>query len=484
MNLLTDFKNIFLNIYIIIPFVMVFIFGGLTFLKNPVYLRRLAKLFYFIQFAFASFLFIGIGETRFSILNISFHYEKFSSILLFTISFIFLIFSMLSKTFILKSHKAFWITNLLIFGLLNTTILSDNILICYLNLIWIFFLFYFLNITFSYSKQYKKNINSQLKLDIGIVAFSICCILYDFLRYFVLNDIEFCFSNISENLYHINSFSTNVAFFGFLILILKLYNLMPFTCKNIENSDKVNPLTVYICSMVQFILATFLFIKTNIIFAYLYYDYQSIIALYLIISLIYFSILAFGYNSIYKFLNTLLIIFSIMNIFSTFVFNESGINTFIYASVGLVFSYSLMFFILAILSNKFKTDNFEEFKRISSKSPIVFYMIFSTLNLIGVPLFATFSSRFSIFVNLFGVVFEKTFMNIVPYILVIACFTISITIYKMFHKVLIAPVEAQKYIIKLSGHQNIVLILLCFSVIVFGLFAQNSFNVSILNINS
>jgi len=470
LNLSDSLKNVILDIYIIAPFLFALVLGCFAILKNPVYLRRISTFFSFIQFCFASLMYLSIYQTKFFILNISFNYDKFSSILVFLTAFIFFIASIISKTFILKSHKAFYSVLFLIFGLVNTTVLSDNILICFLNIIWIIFLGYFLNVLYS-TKEAKKNINSSLKADVTVIGASSVLILFDFLRYFVLNDIEFSFSNILDNLYHINSLSSLLGFFGFLILVLKLSNLIPFVSNNISNSSKINPLVNYINIFVNYLLAGFLFYKTSLVFGYFLEDFQEIIVSYLLFNFIYYLILSLRVDSIYKFLNTFIIVCFLINFFPVFVFKETGLNAYRYSIISIIVSFSLFYFVLALLSNKFKTDKFEDFKKISSKNHrVIFFIIFSILNMIGVPLLTVFVSRFLIFSTLFREELNGFILNLSPYILLFGCFVMALILLRVFNFILIEPVDNDKNTLVFSKHQTLILILLCFCILIMGLY--------------
>ena len=62
---------------------------------------------------------------------------------------------------------------------------------------------------------------------------------WDFVRYFVLNNVSLNFSTISQHLYHINDDSIKIAFVGFLILIFKLFGLIPFDVKTVKESENI-----------------------------------------------------------------------------------------------------------------------------------------------------------------------------------------------------------------------------------------------------
>ena len=482
-SLLSSLKVITLSIYIIIPFVFALIFGAFSIMKNPIHLRRLGITFASIQFAFASLIYLVMPKVTFSILNLSFGYSRFSSTLLFLLSLIILIISIISKTFILRSHRAFWSVLFLIFALSNSIILSENILLNILNIVWIIFLNYFLSITFSSSTESKENINSELKLDISVIGISTALILFDFVRYFVLNEIEFSFLNISQNLNHIHPTSTIIAFFGFLILIFKLFDFIPFASKRIANSANVNPLVDYLNTITRYIIGSFILFKTGIIFAYLYWDFKEIILCYLGFILLYYLILSFRGDSIYKFLNSIMVVCFSLNMFSIFAFTERGLASFMYSIVATITSFSLLYFTLAIISNKFKTDNFDEFKKISPKSySVIFFIMFSILNFIGVPMFSMFSSRLYILTSLFSADYSNWALSFIQCLSIIAYLVIAVISLRIFHAILIAPVNTQKNNFEISKHQILTLSILSFSILIIGLFSNSAVNNLFFNI--
>ena len=143
--MLENYNNILLDIYIIIPFIFAFLFGIFSFIKNPIYIRRITKTIFSILFVFAFIILTGLEYTNFNIFKINVILNKFSSIFIFINAFIFLIFSIISKTFIQKSQKLFSCVLFLLFGLLNSIILFDNITIIFGSIFWIFLICFLLN---------------------------------------------------------------------------------------------------------------------------------------------------------------------------------------------------------------------------------------------------------------------------------------------------------------------------------------------------
>ena len=325
-----------LNIFLFTPFLIALIFIIFSFLKNHVYLRRITKTIFFIEFIL-SFFILFIKETNFPILGIDFALDKFSSYLIFLTSFIFLLFSVISKTFITKSHKAFHSISLLLFGLINLLILSDNIFASLILLFWLFITTYFFSLVFS-KKEDKKNIIIQLMSDIFWFLTSTFLILKEFAKYFVLNNINFSFSQIAENLYKIDDFSIFLAFVGFLILIARMFNFIPFCAKNLSNSTKINSLVYSLESFSCLTFGCFLFSKTYLNFNFLFYQLQDEIAIFLISNFIIFVILTLRQSNMFKFLNNLFCANIIIGLFSVFSFEKECFRTFAYFAFVMMIS--------------------------------------------------------------------------------------------------------------------------------------------------
>ena len=184
MEFLDGFKNCFLDVYIFAPFICAFLIGALFFLKNPIHTRCLVKIFFTIQFFFSSFLLMGVEETSFSLLGIDFLFNAISSIFLFLLTFVFLLFLYFSKTFIQKIHRLFYSVFVLVYGILNIFILSDSIGLTLLSIFWFMLIFYFLSEAFCKNKERKK-IKYQLFFDIVFFVAAIMLIGWDFARYFI-----------------------------------------------------------------------------------------------------------------------------------------------------------------------------------------------------------------------------------------------------------------------------------------------------------
>ena len=463
----------FLNIYVLIPFIFAFLIGICGFLKNPIYIRRIAKTMFFIQFILTFILFIAVNEENFSFLNFNFNYDSISSVLLFLTSFIFLIFSIISKTFIKKSTRLFYSALNLFLGLINTVILTDNIFLLLGCIFWIFLTIYLLNTNYSITN--KKNFTKQFSADIILFLFCIILIFYNFARLFILNQIPFDFTEIKDNLYHINNTSILAAYSGFMIIIFRFLNLIPFSNKTIDNSNKTNCLISTINTTAGFFIGNTLLLKIFPEFDYIFYDLEDYIGLYLILNLIWFILLSFKDKSLVKFAHYALNVFIITNLFTLFSFEEKDISIFIYGLITIILSFAFLFIVLNIITDKFKTDKIDELPKISSKNKLLkFFIIISTLNLVKIPFFGLFSSTLITLISIFSIEYDGIILNIIPYILVFGGFLITISTLNIFYKILIEPQQINKDSL-LCNHQILCLSMLLVAIIITGIYPQNFF---------
>ncbi len=465
-----------LNLLIVTPFIFSLILGCFSFIKNPVYIRRFAKSIFFFEFILGFFALIFFQDANFSLLGVRFSYDKFSSYLIFLSILIFFLFSIISKTFINKVHRLFYASSLLLMGLVNVVILSDNVFVALISLFWIFLLYYLLSTSFSKSEG-KKNILAQLMSDLFWYLGAIFLISKDFIRLFVVNDIELNFSLLAQNMYKIDDLSIMLAFVGFLILIGRLFNLIPFCAKNLSNSNTINPLVYFLQGFSSLVLACFLFVKCYLNFNFMFYQMQDIIALFLLINFVIFVVLSVKQNNIFKFLVNIFSANVIIGLFSVFAFEQECFRIFAYFTFVLCVAYATSVFALMILSEKFKTDRFDELKRINDKSRLFqFFITTSLLNIASVPVLSFFGAELICFMMIFATEYDGVVLNIAPYVLIIGAFALSAGVFNSLYRILIEPPEKSISLTNLSSHQVFVFGLLVFMIIILSFCPSYIFN--------
>ena len=475
MEFLNGINSCFLDVYIFAPFICAILIGALFFLKNPIHIRCLAKIFFTVQFFFSSFLLMGVEETKFSVLGVDFLFDKISSVFLFLLAFLFLLFLYFSKTFIQKMHRLFYSVFILVYALLNVVILADSIIGSLMSVFWFLLIFYFLSESFTKSKERKK-IKYQLFFDISYFVIVTMLIGWDFARYFVLNHIDFNYSNIVDNLYHINDLSIMLAFLGFLILSFRFLGFIPIDIKTIKNSSIVNPFIVIFNNICSLLIGVTLLIKTYLSFNYLFYQEQEKIVVVLLINLVYFICLTFRKDNILKIALCVAPILLISAMFVLFLFDNSGLAAFIVAFLSIMVSLVFFYFIVVFLISKMQTLNLEEFKKIPNTSRNVrFFTILSILNLAKMPLLSMFSVFIIIFALIFSTNYDGVILNFSPYIILFVNFVLSLNLFNLIYKILIEPQENLKKEIAFSNHQIIPMILCVFVVVILTFCFQSFF---------
>lgn len=471
-NLLSNFQNCLLNTYILIPFVFAFLFVVLKFFKNPIRIKRASDILFFVCLIFSFILFISGDDYSTSFFQINFSLNRLTSIFSFVITFIFLLISLFSKTCIFKLHKMLRAALFILYGLLNLIIISDNIFCVFVCCFWLFSIFYFLYTSFAKDTKTKNDISYQFVFDIFLLLGSLFLIMFDFYRYFALNDIPFNFSNVSENIGHINHSSTAIALSGFLILTSRLFNFLPFAGNNISFSNRVNPF-IYTCTMLTSSAAGgFLTLKIYSVFVNLFFEFQEFIFFFMLINFLWFIVLSCRQDSLTKFANCLIPACNIIAIVNLFSFKEYGVVSYTYSIAVNILSYCFLCLSFIVLSQKLNTDNIDELKKINPKNKILlFFIIFSILNFAGIPFFGIFSSRFLTFVNLFSSDLEGIFMNIMPYTAVVGSYILTFCLLNILYGIVIAPVQTKKNQDYLCKNQVAVLFLLLFVALVTGVFA-------------
>lgn len=469
--------------YVITPFIFAFLIGINNFLKNPIYIRRFAKFLYIIQFIFSCVLFFFANTTSFEFQNINLILDKNTQFLLLLTNFIFFLYSIISKAFILKLHKLFYATSFLLLAIIDFAILLDNIFIFLISLFWIILINYFLSISFS-KKEYTKQIKYQLTNDLIWFFAAISLILYDFARYFILNDIDFTFSNLNSNLDKIDSFSINYAFIGTLILVAKLFNLIPFNAKTLSLSNKINFYIYSLNFISNFILGYFLFLKLYTIFNHLFLEFQNEISIFLLVNFIIYVILTFNQKNLFKFITSAFCAITILAFFIIFSIEENYNAIFLYSISTLFLSYCLSAFTFMILADKFQTDNLDDFKKIEDKTRLSqIFTTFALLNIASTPLLPIFNSELIYFMAIFSNESEEALLNIAPYCFIFGIFIISLACFSILYKIMIEPTQKSNTQVSFCIHQISVCTILTIILGVIGMFPKHFLEQILLFIN-
>lgn len=439
LEIIENIKNIILNLSMFLPFILSGILGIGFFVKNPIHIRNISNTFLVFNFIVISCVLFLINKTDFSLFNLNFSLNSTSSLILLFTALIFMLFSIFSKNIISKSHRAFYSTLILLLGIIQGFILTDNIFISLSSIFLILLIFYFMQNIFINPTKKTNILKFKLIEDCFIFLLAFFLMGYDFIRYFLINNINLSYSNIINNLYHISDFSATLAFIGFLILIFRFFNFIPFnnSIKHLTISNNyISIINTISCALIGLVLL----FKIYPSFDYLIYHYQEYIAFYLIFNFMYYIILSFRANSVINFFKNSIIPNIIIGLFVLFIFNSDGISQFIYYILSLIISYLLLGFIITVLINKFKTDLIEDFKKITQKSLLLIFL-FSILNLIRTPFLLMFSTTFIVLSSIFSFDYEGIILNLSGYILLVGLFMINLAMLNFANKIIIEPIE-------------------------------------------
>ena len=473
-NNIEEHSKIFLKIFIFLPFIFAFIIGILGKLKNPIVLRRISEIVCFFEFILVSILMLFSNEISFSVYGFEFSFDKATSFLIFSLTLAYFLFAILSKSFLNKLYRLFWSAFLLLFGLINVLILSNNVFASIVMTFFVFLCVYLLN--FVFSPKDKSKFEIQLKSDIFLFFLALILIIFDFSRYFVLNEIPFDFSKITENLYHINNSSILIAFIGFLIVLFRFAGFIPFCGKVLSNSNKTNSFISSLSLVSFYAITSYFLIKIVQVFDFLFYDYEDYISLFLILNFIYFTIISFKQNDLIKFLYSFTPAYFAMSVFSIFSFEEKGLITFLYSSVTYLIVLSFVLAVFLLVEKFFKSKEDDEFNKIAGL--LKYFSIFAFLVLLKAPLTPLFSSGLLNLTAIFSTDYEGIILNVSAYIILFNMFLMALSVLNLFYRTLIEPQIQTGAEVKISKHQLLTLIISALGVVLVGVCPQYFFNVT------
>ncbi|MBQ8475560.1 hypothetical protein IJ531_00700 [bacterium] len=418
-------------------------------MKGIIKLRKTSNIFYFLIFILSFLALLFLDDKNIILFNIEFSFDRINTMFAFLANLVFFLFNLLSKNSIRKFQHIFYPLSMILIILFNIILFTNSITLVFLGLFFIFLINYFLTKS-----------KSTFSFDISTLFFSFVLISYGLLRYFSLNSISFSFLNIAQYQYRIDEFIINIAFFGFLILIFRLFNLLPYNLKA-KNSHILGFNT-----MLYFVLGCNLLIKMFSIFSYYFYKNQSIIALYLLLNAVYFAIRQFKSKSIIEFLKLTLPLNIIISIFALFTYSQTGFISLIYSMIALILSYGAGFILSDLIEKKMGTAEFSSLKKIGHNDRLIRFFIFVIfLNIAhALPCAGLFSAAFS-FLNIFLTESSGLIMTFAPYILFMCAFLLTLEAINVISKTLVEPIKPMGSFL-LSFRQRFILYILTFSLFI------------------
>ena len=460
LDFLNNFNINFLNIYLIFPFIFALIIGIFNAFFNPIQVRLFSKIFFIVNFILSALIYLTFRFDTTKFLNISFTLDNISSLYLILNSLIFLIFNLFSKTSINRFHKLFYPIIIIVNGLINFIILTDNILALFVLIFWYILIDFLLKSTYLKEKAYFSTLKKQFALDITIFFVAISLFALNLAQYFINIEIEPCYNIIQALLANIQVQSTILSFFGLILICARLLNLFPFLCLNINNTNKINPFVSTFLLLNSTTIGSFLFLKLTKTFSQPFLSYKNAIIVFLLANLFYYVFASFKNKNIVKKLTYLFV----SNLAIALLFAQNKEEIFILYLFCLILSYSFCYFFSFILQRRFKSLDITVLKKIDikSKSLKIIYLL-SFLNLGYLPLFWLF---IPILLTLEEVFAEN---NLIIYPIVFGIFLLVLSVFNLIYQLFIEKSDRLQTDFKLSYYQFLSLAIIVIGLIVFSI---------------
>lgn len=463
--------NKILNIYLFLPFVVAFLSGISFFIKKASTFNNIAKIYAVINLFFSSlFLFkLKMSSFSFNIFNLNFEYNNISSVFLIVANFIFLVFIFACKDNVLKLNRLFYTTLITLNGLAVLLILSNNIFVNFGIIFWFLIVYFLVTYSFLENKEKKKNLKIQLINDLIFYFIAVFLICFDFIRFFIENNVAFNFSNIAENLYYISATSSTLAFFGFLIIVFRLLNFAFISFKTIGNLKYLNNFMASFMLILSISFGYLLLFKIFFSFSELFSQYQNIICIYCIVNFIYLIILSIKEKNLITFCAYNLCSYIAITILILFSNLKNAPDLALYYFVALIISYLLAFLVCILLENRMKIKNIDEFKKLKQENkklkPLI---LFAFLNISNTPFLGLFTPFLISVLIVFSTNYNSAIVNYLIYILLLGCFISGCNILNILNKILIEPVDYVESKIELSKVQIFIFTVLILIIFLLG----------------
>lgn len=460
LDFLNNFNINFLNIYLVFPFIFALIIGIFNAFFNPIQVRLFSKIFFIVNFILSALIYLTFGFDTTKFLNISFTLDNISSLYLILNSLIFLIFNLFSKTSINRFHKLFYPIMIIVNGLINFIILTDNIIALFVLIFWYILIDFLLKSTYLKEKAYFSTLKKQFALDITIFFVAISLFVLNLAQYFINIEIEPCYNIIQALLANFQVQSTILSFFGLVLICARLLNLFPFLCLNINNTNKINPFVSTFLLLNSTTIGSFLFLKLTKTFSQTFLSYKNAIIVFLLAGLFYYVFASFKNKNIVKKLTYLFA----SNLAIALLFAQNKEEIFILYLFCLILSYSFCYFFSFILQRRFKSLDITVLKKIDikSKSLKIIYLL-SFLNLGYLPLFWLF---IPILLTLEEVFAEN---NLIIYPIVFGIFLLVLSVFNLIYQLFIEKSDRLQTDFKLSYYQLLSLAIIVIGLIVFSI---------------
>lgn len=479
-----------LNILIFSPLLAAAIIASPLFGTNKIYIRRFAKTFMTCHFLysllFLVFFYFGI-ESYYNELNIfgkgwlnklginaAFGVDGFTVILIISTSLIFLLSSIASKTVVRTKHKMYYS---LLFLLLCTTlgIFCAKDMFVFLTF-WQAELIplYFLISEWGSTDEKNSSMKYLLFVFAGSMLLTVSMIGLYFYSYYangtLSSTIDFLRIYSSDGICPV--FLQKIMFWTFFIGFATKLPVFPLHVNFTEVQTKaITPLNMII-SGILVNTAAYGIIRFNFeLFPELFTQYAPTIMLLGALNILWAALAACKQNDIKKVIAYSSISFMGIFLMGIASLNKIGIDGALFLMISQIFISAGLFFVVGYIVQSFKTQSLQEISGLGNKMPrfmfLTYVIIFSTM---GIPFTIGFVGDILAFVGAFSADFQNgDFPKIVTSIAIIFFILTAIYILRIFHKMFYG-ITTEKQVYDISGHRLTVLAIICFTIILFGIF--------------
>ncbi|MBQ2644347.1 NADH-quinone oxidoreductase subunit M [bacterium] len=486
-----------LNILIFSPIAAAIITASPMFGTNPIYIRRFSKSFLTIHFLY-SLLFVAFynfssesfydeitvsGNSWLSKLgiNAAFGADGFTILLCMFTSLIFLLTLIISKTMIRTKHKMYYtLMHLLLCTTLGIFCAKD---------MFVFLLFWQAELIPMYLliSQWGSNNskNSAMKYVlynfIGSIFISLSMVALYYYGYHsngtLSSSIDFLRIYQADNIFPL-LLQKLIFWCLFIGFALKLPIIPIHTYYVSLIGESVTPVSI-VTSSILINTAAYGIIRFNLdLFPELFSQYAPIIMIIGVINIIWASLSAFKQKDIAKFSSYINITYMGLFLLGLSSLNKSGFDGAIFIIFSNIFIASALSLFIGLLYQTFKTKSLYEIKALGKFAPnfmLLGYLIIFAV--IGVPLTIGFAGDFLVFAGSFSADFQNALLpKICSFTALLSVIFLASCSLNLFNQVFSGFDNSDKKYHDISGHRLTVLFILCFCIILFGIFPNSIMN--------
>ncbi|MGN0015538.1 MAG: NuoM family protein [Candidatus Gastranaerophilaceae bacterium] len=488
------FNLLSLNFLIFSPILAAALIASPLFGTNPIYIRRFAKACATLHFMY-SLLFIvfynfgvesfyeeinifGSGWLSKLGINAAFGLDGLTVILTVLTSFVFLLALIASKTIIRTKHKMYYS---LMFILLST-ILG---IFCSKDM-FVFLIFWEAELIPMYLLISQWGTGNSKYFAMKYLLFTFAgsiFLLVSMLGLFfygyhangeLSSTIDFLRISMTDGIFPV--FIKKLLFWGFFIgFAVKLPVVPLHTWLPSVNANSAAPINMLLSAIVLKTGAYGL-IKFNLsLFPELFTEYAPIIMLFGVINIIWAALCAYKQKDIQKLIGYSSIVFMGLFLLGLSSLTKTGINGSCFVIISHAFIASGLFLISGLIYQVTKTKSLPELSGLGNSMPVLMSLTYIvSFAAIGMPFTIGFPSELLIFSGAFSSDFE--FSGMFPKIATLLSMLVQVLsaayILRLFHCVFCKTEHSGKNYHDISGHRLMCVSVICFCIILFGLFPE------------